>query len=98
VPKDDGPNEVPAAPVENGNAESRAGPLVPLYGAPMTAPGIQAFRRGNLILYTVRGEPRKVLELMGRLDEEGISEVVALITHHADGEAIPPAPEPEETE
>lgn len=75
------------------SAQSPPGPLVPIVGVPAIVPGIQAFRRGNVVLYTVRGEPRQVLELMGRLDKERIGEVVALISHHAQDE---PPPEPEE--
>jgi hypothetical protein len=63
---------------------SHGGPLVPFRGAPGIVPGVQAFRRGDLILYTVRGEPEKVQELMGQLDEQGVREVAALITHHTD--------------
>ncbi|MHC4788905.1 MAG: hypothetical protein ACYS8K_06845 [Planctomycetota bacterium] len=72
--------------------EPHAGSLVPFYGVPGIAPGIQAFRRGNIILYTVRGEPQKVLELMGQLDKQGVDEVVALISHEA-AEELPPPPE-----
>jgi hypothetical protein len=66
--------------------EPQAGSLVPFYGIPGIAPGIQAFRRGNVILYTVRGEPQEVLKLMGQLDEQGVGEVVALISHEAQEE------------
>jgi hypothetical protein len=71
------------------------GALVPFYGVPGINPGIQAFRRGDIILYTVRGEPKEVLELMGHLDRQGVGEVVALISHHA-GEppAAPQEPQP----
>jgi len=55
--------------------------LVPIYGSPDIAKGIQAYRRGDAILYTVRGEPRLVRELMGELDKHGVDEVIALITH-----------------
>jgi hypothetical protein len=54
--------------------------LVPVHGV---EPGIQAYRRGELILYTVRGEPDQVRELIGKLDEAGVSEVIALISHPA---------------
>jgi hypothetical protein len=74
------------------SAQPPPGPLVPIVGAPAIVPGIQAFRRGNVVLYTVRGEPRQVLELMGRLDKERVGEVVALISHHAQDE---PPPEPD---
>ena len=43
--------------------------------------GIQAFRRGDMILYTVRGEPDEVQELVGELNKRGVDEVVALISH-----------------
>ncbi|MFO8008910.1 MAG: hypothetical protein R6V05_14375 [Candidatus Brocadiia bacterium] len=67
---------------ENGSpAEGRPGPLVPLYGGTDIVPGIQAFRRGDIVLYTVRGEPELVQELIGRLDREGIGELVAFISH-----------------
>jgi len=67
---------------------------VPIHGAPIAPPGIQAFRRGDFILYTVRGEPAKVLELMGQLDRQGVGEVVALISHHAQQRAVPEAEDP----
>jgi hypothetical protein len=66
-----------------------AGPLVPLEGGPSIVPGIQAFRRGDVVLYTVRGEPRQVQELMGQLDKAQVGEVIALISHHAPEEAPP---------
>ena len=72
---------------ENGlppNNRSSAGSLVPLYGGAEIVPGIQAFRRGDVVLYTVRGEPRTVQELIGQLDKDGIGEVIALITHQAE--------------
>ncbi len=61
-----------------------AGPLVPLYSSTGIAPGIQAYRRGDTILYTVRGEPAEVQELIGQLDKKGVGEVIALITHSAE--------------
>ena len=70
--------------------EAQGGSLVPLYGTSSIMRGIQAYRRGDLILYTIRGEPRDVLELMGQLDKQGVGEVVALIRHQA--------PEPDEAE
>ncbi len=67
---------------ENEFPEQRQpGPLVPLYGGTDIVPGIQAFRRGDIVLYTVRGEPELVQELIGRLDREGIGELVAFISH-----------------
>ena len=86
-------NESPAA--ESPSAEAPPGPLVPIVGAPAIVPGIQAFRRGDVVLYTVRGEPRQVQELMGQLDKERVGEVVALISHHAQDDP-PPEPEPEQ--
>ena len=68
----------------DGDELDQAGSLVPLYAGSNIVPGIQAFRRGDLILYTIRGEPKEVLELMGQLDREGVSEVVALISHRAE--------------
>jgi hypothetical protein len=57
--------------------------------------GIQAFRRGEAILYTVRGEPKRVQELISQLDAEGVDEVIAVISHDARGQpagqdALPP--------
>jgi len=68
--------------------ETPPGPLVPIYGGPDIVPGIQAFRRGDIVLYTVRGEPREVQELMSRLDKEQVGEVIALISHHARDEPV----------
>ena len=74
-----------------GNAKPQAGPLVPFYDVPGMFRGIQALRRGDMILYTIRGEPEAVIELMAQLDKKGVSEVVALISHQADvAEALPP--------
>jgi hypothetical protein len=70
--------------------EAHAGALVPVYGGTEIVPGIQAFRRGNAILYTVRGEPREVQELMSQLDEAGVDEVIALISHEAQDELAEP--------
>jgi len=70
-------------PTEEAPREGAAGPLVPLYSPGDIVPGIQAFRRGDAILYTVRGEPAEALELMDQLAEEGVDEVVALISHRA---------------
>ncbi len=85
-------NTMDNEPEENGgspSAEAPAGPLVPIEGGPPIVPGIQAFRRGDIVLYTVRGEPSEVQELMGQLDKEQVGEVIALISHHAQDE--PPA-------
>jgi hypothetical protein len=84
-------DKVPSEPVdvdEPSEIEPHAGSLVPIQGAPAIVPGIQAFRRGDVILYTVRGEPAEVQELMGKLSDDNVGEVVALISHQAeDGEA-----------
>ena len=61
------------------------GSLVPLYSPLDVSRGIQAYRRGDVILYTVRGEPRKVQELIGELDRRGVSELVALVSHRVTG-------------
>ena len=75
---------VPDEPPEEPQDDSPRGALVPTYGVSAIVPGTQAFRRDNVIFYTVRGEPQKVQELMGMLDREGVGEVVALISHQAD--------------
>jgi len=72
------PKQTPDPPED----EAAAGTLVPLYGSPIV-PGVQAFRRGDVILYTIRAEPKEVAELVARLDKEGVGEVVALISHPA---------------
>ncbi len=66
------------------DTEAQGGALVPMYGAPGVTTGIQAFRRGDVILYTVRGEPKEVQALIGQLDRQGVGEVVALISHRAE--------------
>ncbi len=77
---------------ENPVDEERPGPLVPLpVGGREIVHGIQAFRRGDAILYSVRGEPELVRELMGRLGQDGVEEVVAFISHQ-----IEPGPAPRE--
>lgn len=90
APKSEKPAEPPESGDEAPEEEPQAGPLVPMYGVPAIARGIQAFRRGDIILYTVRGEPKEVLELMGQLDKQGVGEVVALISHHAEDVAFAP--------
>lgn len=61
--------------------------LAPIYSPPDVTRGIQAYRRGDVILYTVRGEPSEVQQLIGELDRRGVGEVVALVSHRAgDGE------------
>ena len=64
--------------------QKKPGSLVPVYAGRDIARGVQAYRRGNVILYTVRGEPREVLELVGELDKDGVDEVVALISHRSE--------------
>ncbi len=79
--------------------ESQPGPLVPIYGGSDIVPGIQAFRRGNMILYSVRGEPDVVKELMGQLHKDGVEEVVAFISHHTEsGQPGAEEEEPDESE
>jgi hypothetical protein len=63
--------------------------LVPLYSPLDVSKGLQAYRRGDMILYTVRGEPNKVQELIGELDQRGVGEVVALVSHRAEEEPSP---------
>lgn len=68
--------------------------LAPVYSPLDVTRGIQAYRRGDMILYTIRGEPSEVLELIGELDRRGVSEVVALVSHRADdAESDEPRPE-----
>ena len=87
------PEKVPAEVVEADELpqpETQALSLVPLQGAPAIIPGIQAFRRGDVVLYTVRGEPAEVQELMAKLSDDNVGEVVALISHQAaDGDEDP---------
>ncbi len=90
---DDQERAQPAESEDTGGEEARAGSLVPLYASAIV-PGVQAFRKGDIILYTIRGEPAQVLELVGQLDKEGVEEVVALISHPAQEEQ--PRPEEEE--
>ncbi|MFP4028547.1 MAG: hypothetical protein ACLFWL_12210 [Candidatus Brocadiia bacterium] len=61
--------------------------LVPLYSPLDVSVGLQAYRRGDMILYTIRGEPAKVQELIQELDERGTEEVVALVSHRV-GEVV----------
>lgn len=65
----------------DGAGEPHAGALIPLSSG--VARGIQAFRRGEAILYTVRGEPAKVQELISQLDKQGVDELIALISHRS---------------
>ncbi len=82
---------------DTGEEEVRAGSLVPLYTSPIV-PGIQAFRRGDIILYTIRGEPAQVLDLIGQLDKDGVDEVVALISHQTQPQDPPASQEEREEE
>jgi len=70
-------------PAQNGEKGPAEASLVPLYSPLDVTRGIQAYRRGDVILYTVRGEPSKVQELVGELGRRGVSEVVALVSHAA---------------
>ena len=93
----------PDEPSRQDRDDASAGALVPSYGVSAIVPGTQAFRHGNVIFYTVRGEPGKVLELMGRLGREGVDEVVALIRHQAAEEPpqqpeAPPPAEPDDAD
>jgi len=66
------------------------GSLVPFEGGVVR--GLQAFRRGDAIIYTVRGEPREIQELISHLGRQGINELVALISHEAQDEPEPGEP------
>jgi hypothetical protein len=59
---------------------------VPIYGG--VAEGVQAYRRGDVVVYTVRGEPASVRKLLDLLEADGADEVVALISHRPPGEAV----------
>ncbi len=72
---------------DDSTEKKEPGSLVPVYAGRDIARGVQAYRRGNVILYTVRGEPREVQELVGELDKDGVEEVVALISHRSEDEA-----------
>ena len=71
------------------DAQSPSASLVPLYSGLDVAHGVQAYRRGNAILYTIRGEPKDVEQLMHELDKHNVREVVALISHPASQENHP---------
>ncbi len=62
--------------------------LVPLYAPLDVSRGLQAHRRGDVILYTVRGEPEKVRELINELDGRGVNELVALVSHRAGDKTV----------
>jgi hypothetical protein len=71
--------------------------LVPIHSPIDVSRGIQAFRRGEMILYTVRGEPEQVKELISELDKRGVNEIVAFVSHRrGDAKPLeePPAEEP----
>ena len=70
---------------DTGDEHESQGPrsLVPMYAGQDVDQGIQAFRRGEMILYTVRGEPHEVQELVDELNKKGVNEVVALISHQS---------------
>ena len=68
--------------------ESEEVSLAPLYSPLDVSKGLQAYRRGEAILYTVRGEPAKVQELIDALDDQGVNEVVALVSHRQDDKAV----------
>lgn len=62
--------------------------LVPLYSPLDVSRGLQAYRRGDAIIYTIRAEPSKVQELMDELGDRGINEVIALVSHRADNGSV----------
>jgi hypothetical protein len=68
---------------ENQPQESEVS-LVPLYSPLDVTKGIQAYRRGDMILYTIKGEPEKVQELIGELNNTGVDELVAFVSHRSD--------------
>jgi hypothetical protein len=59
---------------------------VPMYGG--VTEGVQAYRRGDVVVYTVRGGPSDVRELVDLLERDGAEELVALISHRPPGEAV----------
>lgn len=89
--------------VEEGHLDPHMA-LAPIYSPLDVTTGIQAYRRGDMILYTIRGEPRQVQELIGELDRNGVGEVVALVSHRAvdaevdgkDNDGLPPPPRGDE--
>jgi hypothetical protein len=58
----------------------------PMYGG--VTEGVQAYRRGDVVVYTVRGGPGDVRELLDLLERDGAEEVVALISHRPPEEAV----------
>jgi len=78
------------APAPHSPTDSAGGALVPIDDS--VVKGIQAWRRGDAILYTVRGEPKEVGELILELEGQGIDEIIAMISHEAPPEdAVPDA-------
>ena len=73
---------MPSEPQDMEKAEAgdaHAGALVPFHAGIVR--GVQAIRQGQAILYTVRGEPKQVQELITQLDADGVEEVIAVISH-----------------
>lgn len=79
--KDSNSNDVPESPPQDLTASNQA--LVPIEHHADIVEGVQAYRRGDMIFYTVRGEPAVVKKLMGELSRSGVGQVVALISHPA---------------
>ena len=71
---------------KNVTPEPQHGALVPSYSPLEVIAGVRAYRRGDFILYTIKGEPAKVLELVGELDRRGVNEVIALVSHRVNSE------------
>jgi hypothetical protein len=80
------PDDAAARPIPT---DSAGGALVPIDDS--VVKGIQAWRRGDAILYTVRGEPKEVGELILELEGQGIDEIIAMISHEAQPEDEEPA-------
>lgn len=59
---------------------------MPLYGG--VVDGIQAYRRGEDVVYSVQGRPEDVRQLLDLLERDGVEDVVALISHRPPEEAI----------
>ncbi|HOX38229.1 MAG TPA: hypothetical protein PL033_09595 [Candidatus Brocadiia bacterium] len=54
--------------------------------------GVQGYRRGDTVVYTVRGDPEEVVRLVQELKKWGVPEVVALVSHQtsaSDGSKTP---------
>ena len=73
------------------DSPQQPGPLVPVYAGLDIVKGIQAFRRGDIILYTIHGEPEQVRKLIGELENRQVGEVIALISHRASDAAELPS-------